>query len=213
MDSINLLILTVYLLIVFYVFYKAYQSLENQLTVELDKNYLNEELEKNNLKGCINISINKMKPSYELSNLKTLVVTLKNDFKENSDTIIRVNWDESSIIDFDNSPRRTIRVTLTKGLTEVPEKQVPTPLTPNQKVDEELTDDQHLGAPLFKLPQLKKASLKGDPFYLRLSLNISEPGAGTRFGLVRCKLIPKKLRWTKALKIALTPPPKKKKKS
>ena len=210
MDSRNLLILTVYLIIVAYVFYKAYSSLENLITLELDTEELNQQLEIYELKGLIDISFKKMKPKYQFDELKTLTVTIKNKFAENTQTTIRINWDESSIIDFEDSPRRTIRVDLTKGLTEVPEKQVPTPLTPNQKIDENLTDDQHLTSALFKVNQFKKATQKGQPFHLRLSLNVSQPGKSDRFCLVRCSLIPRKLNWTKALSISLTPLPKKK---
>jgi hypothetical protein len=198
MESRNLLIITVYIIIVTYVFYKAYQSLETQVSIELDTESLNQQLEMYDLKGLIDINFNKMKRKYQFDELQTLVLTIKNKLPDHTQATIRIVWDESSIIDFEDSPRRTIREALTKGLTEVPEKQNPTPLTPNQKIDENLTDEQHLGKPLFKIDQFKKAAKKGQPFYLRLTLS------------VRCSLIPRKLSWTKALSIALTPPPKKK---
>jgi len=210
MESRNLLILTVYLIIVTYVFYKAYQSLETQVSIELDTESLNQQLEMYELKGLIDINFNKMKRKYQFDELQTLVLTIKNKLPDHPQATIRIVWDESSIIDFEDSPRRTIREALTKGLTEVPEKQNPTPLTPNQKIDENLTDEQHLGKPLFKIDQFKKAAKKGQPFYLRLTLSVSKPGQRDRFCLVRCSLIPRKLSWTKALSIALTPPPKKK---
>ncbi len=212
MDGKNLLIFTVYLIVVVYVFYKAYSSLENQVTIELDAESLKQQLSLYNLNGLIDISFKKMFAKYEFDDLKTVVVTIKNKFEEDTKTTIRINWDESSIIDFEDSPRRTIREELTKGLTEVPEKQIPTPLTPNQKIDEKLTDDQHLGKALFKTTQFKKAAKKGAPFYLRLALNVSQPDRGDTFCFVRCPLIPRKLRWTKALALALKPKKPKSKK-
>ena len=205
MDGRNLLIFTVYLIIVTYVFYKAYQSLENKITIELDSAELNEELTINNLKDLVDIDFKKMRPSYQFDELKILVISIKNK----SDTAtIRVNWDESSISDYEGNVRRVIRVT--KGLADVPQKQVPSIIVSSQKITEELSDDRDIGSPLFKTQKLKKASQKGEPFTLRLSFKIAQPGESEQSCFVNCKLLPKKLRWTNALKIALTPlPPKK----
>lgn len=208
MDSRNLLVLTVYLIIVTYVFYKAYQSLETQVTVELDTAFLNEELEANELKDIVDIDFKKLRPSYQLDELKTLRISIKNKSSEESAITIRVNWDESSITNYEGNVSRIIRVT--KGIAEIPQKQVPSIIVANQKIDEELSDDKDLNGNLFKVERLKKAAQKSDPFTLRLSFKVSEHGAGERSCFVNCKLIPKKLRWTKALVIALTPPPKKK---
>ncbi len=206
MDGRNLLIFTVYLIIVTYVFYKAYQSLENKITVELDSESLNQELVINDLKDLVEIDFRKMRPSYQFDELKTLMISIKN---KSDIATIRVNWDESSISDYEGNVRRVIRVT--KGLAEVPQKQVPSIIVSSQKITEELSDDRDLGSPLFKPQKLKKASQKGEPFTLRLSFKITQPGGSEQSGFVSCNLTPKKLRWTQALKIALTPlPPKKK---
>lgn len=206
MDGRNLLIFTVYFIIVTYVFYKAYQSLENQITIELDSDDLKEKLALNNLQDLVAIDFNKMRPSYQFDELKTLMISIKN---KSDIATIRINWDESSITDYEGNIRRVIRVN--KGLTDIPQKQVPSIIVSGQKITEELSDDRDIGSPLFKTQKLKKASQKGEPFILRLSLKITQPGASEQSGFVSCNLIPQQLRWTKALKIALTPlPPKKK---
>ena len=100
MDGKNLLIFTVYLIVVVYVFYKAYSSLENQVTIELDAESLKQQLSLYNLNGLIDISFKKMFAKYEFDDLKTVVVTIKNKFEEDTKKTIRINLDESSIIDF-----------------------------------------------------------------------------------------------------------------
>lgn len=208
MDSRNLLVFTVYIIIVIYVFYKAYQSLETQITLELDNAFVNDELTNNGIKELVDIDFKKLKPSYQLDDLKRLRIGIKNKSSEESAITIRVNWDESSITNYEGNVSRIIRVS--KGLAEIPQKQVPSIIVANQKIDEELSDDKDINGNLFKVEKLKKASKKSEPFTLRLSFKISQPGTGERSCFVNCKLIPKKLRWTKALLIALTPLPKKK---
>lgn len=208
MDNRNLLVLTVYIIIVIYVFYKAYQSLETQITLEVDNAFINDELTTNEIKDIVDIDFKKLKQSYQLDDLKTLRIGIKNKSSEESAITIRVNWDESSITNYEGNVSRIIRVT--KGLSEIPQKQVPSIIVANQKLDEELSDDKDLSGNLFKVEKLKKASKKSEPFTLRLSFKLSQPGAVERSCFVNCKLTPRKLRWTKALVIALTPLPKKK---
>lgn len=210
MSGSNLLILTVYLIVVAYVLYKANKSLESKITLELDTANLNNQLEANNLNGLVDINFKKNRPSYQYDELKTIMVTIQNKFDEATQAIIRVNWDESSIIDYENALVRTIRVS--KGMAEIPQKQVPTVITPGQKIDQEISDDKDIGAPLFpKTLKFRAAVLKGIPFYVRLSLKIAQPGKDERSCFISCKLSPRKLRWTRALAIELTPKPPKKK--
>lgn len=207
MENLNLLIFTVYIIIVVYVFYKAYQSLESQVTIDPNYDVINKELELNGLKEVVEISFKKLRRSYQINQLKTLMIGIRNK-SENS--FIRVNWDESSITDFDGITGRLIRVT--RGLTEIPQKQVVSVAVPGQKLEEEISDDKDIAGLLFKPAKLRKATLKGNPFYLGLSLKIAELGGVERSYFLRCEMMPRKLRWTKALAIALTPPPKKKSK-
>ena len=45
MDAQNLLILTVYIIVVLYVFYKAHQSLDTQVVIDPDKDFINEQID------------------------------------------------------------------------------------------------------------------------------------------------------------------------
>ncbi|HEY9601151.1 MAG TPA: hypothetical protein V6C85_06040 [Allocoleopsis sp.] len=207
MDSRNLLILTVYLIIVTYVFYQAYKSLGGQVVIELDSSDLNQQLKEKELDDIVTIKF-KFRDSYRLGELTKLPIVIKNKSQEHS---ISVDWNVSSIIDFDNVTGRVIR--LTPGLTALPQNQAVSILAPDQSIDEELSDDKDIAAPLFKPAKLKKATDSGTPFYLRLFLTISNM-VGTEVDkhskILSCRLVPKKLTWTRALVIAMKPKPPKK---
>jgi hypothetical protein len=211
MDAQNLLILTVYIIVVLYVFYKAHQSLDTQVVIDPDKDFINEQIEANGLKGIVDINFSKLKASYQFDDLKTIAITIINTSdKGDNPTLnsVRVDWDESSITDFDGVTDRIIRVT--KGLAEIPQKQAASIVVPGQKVQADLSDAKDINKPLFKANKLKKAAQTDKPFFLRLFLKISypgesKPGENERTCFVRCKLTPKKLRWAKALVIAFKP--------
>jgi uncharacterized protein YpmB len=76
MESVNLLIFTVYIIVVTYVFYQAYKSLENQVTITLDKDALDRQLEEQELKNSVEIKF-KLKSRYSLDGLKTLPSVLR----------------------------------------------------------------------------------------------------------------------------------------
>jgi hypothetical protein len=199
MDSRNLLIFTVYLIIVSYVLYQAYKALGNQVVIDTDYSSLNQQLEEQEIKGLIDIKF-KFKDSYKLDELSKLMLIIKNISQEST---IRVDWDESSITDFDKVTGRVIR--LASGMTNIPQSQAISIIVPGRIIQEELSDDKSLISPLFKPEKLKKASVKNDPFYLRLFLTISNPTGAKRSYTLRCKFIPKPLHWAKALSIELKP--------
>lgn len=199
MDSRNLLVFTVYCIVVVYVFYQAYKSLGNQVVIEFDSRDLNRQLDEQELRDVVDIKF-KFKDSYKLDELTKLWIFMKNISQE---TTIRVDWDESSIADFDNSTERVIRVT--PGTAEIPQKQVITPLLPGQSLDSELTGEKAFPKSLFKASKLKNAADRGKPFRLRLVLTTSHLGNDKDFHSLSCQFIPRKLRWTKALTIALKP--------
>jgi hypothetical protein len=223
MDNKNLLIFTVYIIIVSYVLYQAYKSLGNEVVVELDSADLNKQLEEQGLQDIIDIQF-KGKKSYRLDELTKLRISIKN--KSSKEDIIRVDWDQSAITDFDRITGRVIR--LASGMTEVPQSQAVSIIVPGRFIVEELSDDKSLIGPLFKTQKLIKAIAKSDPFVLRLFLTITnaERGAITDRSLVPvhsdgilmgrpytlyCRFIPKKLTLTKAIILGLRPKPSKKK--
>lgn len=199
MDSRNLLIFTVYLIIVAYVLYQGYKSLGNQVVIEPAYSSLNQQLEEQELKGLIDIKF-KFRETYKLDEFTKLMISIKNTSQEDT---IRVDWDESSITDFDKVTGRVIR--LAAGMTNIPQSQAVSVIVPGRIIQEELSDDKSIMAPLFKPAKLKEASVKNDPFYLRLFLTISNPTGAKRSHTLRCQFIPKPLHWTKALSIELKP--------
>ena len=199
MDSRNLLIFTVYFIVVVYVLYQAYKSLDNQVVIQFDSEDLNRQLDDQGLKGVIQIKF-KFKDSYKLDELTKLPISIKNISNEET---IRVDWDQSSIRNFDNVIDRVVR--LTPGLAEIPQKQVESIIVPGREIKEELSDDKSITGSLFKPMKLKKATAKSDPFFLRLFFTISDLTGSKRPHTLLCRFIPKKLRWTKALTIALKP--------
>ncbi len=205
MDSRNLLIFTVYIIVVVYIFYQAYKSLGNQVVIAPNSEYLNRQLEEQDLKNIIDIKF-KFRPRYRLDELTKLLISIKNISQEET---IRVDWDESSITDFDKVTGRVIR--LTPGMTDIPQSQAVSIIVPGRIIEEELSDDKAILGPLFKADKLKKATTKSDPFYLRLFFTVSNPVGAKRAYTLRCQFIPKKLHWTKALTLELKPKPSKKK--
>ena len=199
MDSRNLLIFTVYLIIVSYVLYQAYKALGNQVVIDTDYSSLNQQLEEQEIKELIDIKF-KFKDRYKLDELTKLMISIKNTSQEDT---IRVDWDESSITDFDKVTGRVIR--LATGMTNIPQSQAVSIIVPGRIIQEELSDDKSILSPLFKPANIKEASIKNNPFYLRLFLTISSPTGAKRSYTLRCKFIPKPLDFAKALSIELKP--------
>lgn len=197
--SRNLLIFTVYFLCVTYVFYQAYKSLENKVTIDTDLDYTTDQMEEQNLRDVIELKF-KFKDSYKLTDFTKLPISIKNISPEST---IRVIWDESSITDFEQVTGRVIR--LTPGMTDMPQTQAVSIIVPGQIIEGDLSDDNSVTGPLFKPEKLKKATIKSDPFSLRLFLKITNPVSQERSCPLRCRFIPKKLSLKKALAIAFKP--------
>lgn len=207
-DSRDFLLFTVYVIIVFYVFYQARLSLRNEVRIEPDLADLNNQLAEQNLQDLVKFNF-KFKDKYRYSQLAKLPVSIKN-ISKNEETI-RIDWDQSSITDFDNITGRVIKIT--SGMTDIPQSQALSTIVPNQMIDEELSDDKGLAGSLFKPEKFKKAVDRSASFYLRLFLMVTDPdtlpnkGAGY-FGRsypLSCRFVPKKLTWARALTIALKP--------
>ena len=128
------------------------------------------------------------------------MIIIKNTSEEDT---IRVDWDESSITDFDKVTGRVIR--LATGMTNIPQSQAVSIIVPGRIIQEELSDDKSILSPLFKPAKIKEASVKNNPFYLRLFLTISSPTGAKRSYTLRCKFIPKPLHFAKALSLELKP--------
>lgn len=201
MNSPDLLIVTVYLIIVSYVFYQAYKSLEGKVVIVPDLDDINRQLEEQRIKNLIDIKF-KFAPSYNLAEFTKIPVVIQN--KSEDDNIL-IDWDDCSITDFDKVTGRAIRIA--PGIKDIPQNQAPITIVPNQKVEENLSDDKSITGALFKVPKLRKAIINATPFELRLVFTrtiLEDPKFMQPFR-VTCKFIPSKLRWVRAITVELKP--------
>ncbi len=194
----NLLVLTVYLIIVALTFSKAVESLESQVVIEGNSNFLDEQLEEQELKELLEIKF-KLPPSYQISDFKHLAFNLKNKSENSS---IDIDWDRSSIRDFEGGGRRAIRVL--DDDQEVPQKQVATILVPGESRDIKVSDEK-FNDPLFDSKKLNKMIDKSEGFRLVLSIKVFKPDGKATTDSLSLQFTPKKLLWTKALYLDLQP--------
>lgn len=207
MNDRNLLILTVYIICVVYVFYRIIKSIDNQLEIGLDRESLNIQLDAQGLKDLMTIEF-KLQEQYQPEQLRELPIAIENKSPASS---ISVDWDQSSLTDFDGRSRRVIRLIPAMRL-DLFQSQVLSVIPPTQTLQERLTAEDvlkpnsdgalEITSPLFNLDQLKKASERRDRFSLRLILQVYNPGAAAvsrRPYALSCEFTVNKLPWTDAL--------------
>lgn len=193
----NILVLTVYFIVVALVFNRAFQSLDKLVKFETDAAYLNKELSNYKLQDFLVVKFS-FADKYELDELKRLSMSIENKSK---DVFVEIDWKQCFLSDFDKRIRRAIRVI--PGKNEAA-SQSPSTILPGQTLKEEISDEK-IGSPLFDPKTLQAAADKNDYFYLRLFLKISEANAKGRSCNLRCQFIAKNLSWQKALVLALQP--------
>lgn len=193
----NILVLTVYCIVVALVFNRAFQSLDKLVNFEPDVAYLKQELSKYKLQDFLVVKFS-FAEKYELDELKRLSMTIENKSK---DIFVDIDWKQCFISDFDKRIRRAVRVI--PGKNEAA-SQSPSTILPGQTLKEEISDEK-IGSPLFDPKQLQAAADENDYFYLRLFLKISEANVSGRSCNLRCQFIAKNLSWQKALTLALQP--------
>lgn len=198
--SLDLLVFTVYVIVTTYVLYQAYKSLENKVVIAPDLDYINQQLEEKEIKDLIAISF-KFASSYEFQDLTKIPIVIQN--KSQDDVSIHVDWDESTITDFDNTSARVIRIA--PGVTDIPQKQAIEKIAQNRKISENLNDDKSGSGPLFKAVKLKKAAAKETPFSLRLYFTKVNLAGGRTSYAIQCRFIPKRLRLKRAITLAFKP--------
>lgn len=219
----NLVILTLYIIGVSYVFNRMVESIDDQIKFEFDKAVVDEQLKAQNLLEQVGISF-KFKSLYPIDDLKDLSLSIENK----SDNIaIYVDWDNSSlVVEHTKQSRRVIRKSpdLTRDLA-VP--QSPSLIAPQKTLSETVTAedvferDATTGTysakkPLINISGLSKgqkklykdfmAEKKTLEFSLQLVLRISEVRVGLAPGvnvppmcIINCPFTIKKLPWTYAL--------------
>ncbi|MDZ8240927.1 MAG: hypothetical protein RMZ69_27850 [Nostoc sp. ChiQUE01a] len=219
----NLVVLTIYIIGVSYVFNRMVESIDDQIKFEFKKGIVDEQLKEQNLDDKIGISF-KFKSSYPIDDLKDLSISVENK----SDSIaVYVDWDNSSlVVEHSKQSRRVIRKSpdLTRDLA-VP--QSPSLIVPKKTLSETVTAedvlqrDQATGTysakkPLIDINGLQKGQKKlyNDfinrrkelEFSLQLVLRVSEVRVGLAPGvdfppisIINCPFTVRKLPWTYAL--------------
>ncbi|NEO40199.1 MAG: hypothetical protein F6J90_29180 [Moorea sp. SIOASIH] len=198
----NLLILTIYIISVTYVLYKAFKQIDQLITVEVDSEAINQELEKKELNDFMEVNFG-FDPSYKLDELKDLKLTVKNKTNENP-VYIEIDWDKSLITDLENNSRPMIWVN-SDDMEEAPKSQDVGKIRPGQNCEFKLSDENIKNA-LFPVNDLKNAIKNGGKFNLQLLFNIFEPNTGKSSSCyLPCRFKPIKLHWTQAIVLALQP--------
>jgi len=218
----NLIILTIYIIVVSYVFNRMVESIDDQIKFEFKKGTVDAQLKEQNLDDKIGISF-KFKSSYPIDDLKDLSLSIEN---KSDDIAVYVDWDNSSlVVEHSKQSRRVIRKSpdLTRDLA-VP--QSPSLIVPKKTLSETVTAEdvfqrQENGTysankPLIDINGLQKGQKKlyNDfinrrkelDFSLQLVLRVSEVRVGLAPGvnfppisIINCPFTVRKLPWTYAL--------------
>ncbi|WP_138502719.1 hypothetical protein [Nostoc sp. PA-18-2419] len=219
----NLVVLTIYIIGVSYVFNRMIESIDDQIKFEFKKGFVEEQLKEQNLDDKVGISF-KFKSSYSIDDLKELSISIEN---KSENIAVYVDWDNSSlVVEHSKQSRRVIRKSpdLTRDLA-VP--QSPSLIVPKKTLSETVTAedvfqrDQTTGTysaqkPLIDINGLQKGQKKlyNDfinrrkelDFSLQLVLRISEVRIGLAPGInfppiciINCPFTVRKLPWTYAL--------------
>ncbi len=222
----NLIMMTLYIIGVSYVFNQMVESIDSQIKLEFNKLSVEEQLKNQDLLDKIEISFS-LKSSYPIEDPKELSISIKN---KTPSTAVYVDWDNCAFEEFDGSSKRVIRRSpdLIRDLA-VP--QTPSLIVPGKTLKEAVTSesalqrDQESGtytlkravADVLKWKTIPVKALKiqfnnfmdrkqNFEFSLDLVLRLAETNIGIAQGqntpplyIVRCPFTVKKLPWTYAL--------------
>ncbi|MBC1236062.1 hypothetical protein [Nostoc sp. 2RC] len=218
----NLIILTIYIIVVSYVFNRMVESIDDQVKFEFKKGVVDDQLKEQNLNDKIGVSF-KFKSSYPIDDLKDLGLSIEN---KSENIAVYVDWDNSSlVVEHSKQSRRVIRKSpdLTRDLA-VP--QSPSLIAPKKTLSETVTAEDVLqrqengtysaNKPLIDINGLQKGQKKlyNDfinrrkelEFSLQLVLRVSEVRVGLAPGvnfppisIINCPFTVRKLPWTYAL--------------
>ena len=185
----NLLIFSVYLLCVAYIFSKISSELQEFVTIEFDQESILSQLEKQNLHECVGVKF-KLSDLYKPNQIKTLPITITNTSESKS---IYVDWEQSTLTNLEGESRRLIR--LVPGMNmDLSQPQVCGIVAPSQNLTEKIVAENSLSRngegtlsvtnPLFKPSKLQAAARVGGRFNLRLILELANPAVGMRGGSI-----------------------------
>lgn len=134
MSNWDVIILAIYLTCVVYVFYQAIDSLEDQVTIQLARQILQDQLAQNKLTDLVQINF-ALKPFYGFDPLQDLSIMVQNLAEE---APLYVDWDRSTLSDFKGRSRRVIRIPAGMPLDLFP-AQVFSVIGPGQTLNERIT--------------------------------------------------------------------------
>jgi len=222
----NLIMLTLYIIGVSYVFNQMVESVDDQIKLEFDKASVEKQLKEQDLLDKIGISFT-LKPSYSIEDPKELSISVEN---KSQNTAVYVDWDNSAFEEFDGVSRRVIRKSpdLIRDLA-VP--QIPSLVVPGKTLKEAVTSESVLqrdkesgtytprnavaNVLKWKTSPVKALRIQFNNFMdrksnfnfsLDLVLRLAETNIGIAQGqnspplcIVKCPFTVKKLPWTYAL--------------
>lgn len=224
----NLIVLTVYILGIYYTFNRMIESIDDMVMLNFQKSTVEEQLQEQNLHEQIGISFKTDVYSLEKlkDNLKELSISIEN---KSESLAVYVDWDNSSwVVEHTKKSRRVIRKSpdLSRDLAM---PQVPTIIAPKKSISENVTAEDILkrdqetgtyqpGQPLIDIVAMKdqkplkslyKGFMEGKKnveFSFQLVLRISELRVGLAPGvnvppisIINCPFTIEKLPWTYAL--------------
>jgi hypothetical protein len=223
----NLIVLSAYVIGIFYTFNRMVESIDDIIQLDFQKGQVDEQLQAQSLQDKISISFKT--GTYSLAkvkdDIKELSVSIEN---KSEDLAVYVDWDNCSyVVEHTKKSRRVIRKS-PDVIRDLAIPQVPTIIAPKRTISENVTAEDVLKrdedgtykpvSPLIDIVGLKDqkdfkklfnefmAGKKDLEFSLQLVFRISELRAGISPGvnvppvsIVNCPFTIKKLPWTYAL--------------
>ncbi len=208
MTELDLIILTVYLICVAYVFYQAIQSFEDQVVVRMDRELLNAQLQEKELQDQLDIQV-KLKPVYQFEQIQDLLISIRNNFPA---TPVYADWDYSALSNFGGRSRRVIRLTATMRM-DLSQPQIFSVIAPQSTLTERVTAEDvlkpnidstlQISAPLVDLEAARSLpENKQLEFWLRLVLRMVDPTQTSDRMMTHalsCRFIVQRVPWSHSL--------------
>jgi hypothetical protein len=226
MQELNLLILTIYFLCVIYVLFQIVNAFNDEYTINLAKDLLEEELKRKKIADRVEVGF-RFNSRYEINSERNkfdkLAIIIKNKSK---DYPIYVDWDYSSMTDwFEPRSRRLTRIVSGRSL-DISQQQVFSVINPGLSLQEDIVPEDilerkgekgevevtkpllNLGPPPNQAAATKKQRYKAfidgtDPLSFTVDLVMRMVDRDTASGgdrvLVQCKFYLRRLSWKAGL--------------
>lgn len=160
MTELDFVLLTVYFLCVSYVLYQIVNSFNDEFTIRLEQDDLDQYLEAHNLKGTVGVSF-RFDNRYEFDKLKQLAIRIQN---KSDNYPIYVDWDYCVLTNLDGRSRRVARIP-PGGTLDAFQNQVFSVIAPKRTLQELIAAEDQL-------------SRKGDGGFLEVAktvIDLSKP--------------------------------------